>query len=387
MKIGLVTPFFLPQIGGANLYCYELARALGKLGHEVHVFTVPEALVDPSYVKHPVLRGDLEQDLAALAPFEMDVWHGLFFYYLPLALHKSNVFITGHGDDCFSLRLRHRYGWRTSLNQRVLWRLPDALQERINVWLNEREQSATHALYSRALPRLRQLVTVSSFTRDRVLETYPGTQDKTTVIPPGISEHFFGQSTAPHMPDFLLTVTRLDEADRIKNVHNVILALASLKDEFDFHYRIIAGGVWGNYKQELLDLIQAHSLQDRVEILGRQTDEALVDFYSRAGLFILCSYAEPDNFEGFGIVFLEANARGTPVLTTRQGGMADYVVEGNNGLYADSVDSVGIASALRRYFEGRIQFDEAMVKSAPESYRWVHIAERMAAMYEKYREH
>ena len=33
-RIGLVAPYFPPQIGGANIYCYELAKALAGKGHE-----------------------------------------------------------------------------------------------------------------------------------------------------------------------------------------------------------------------------------------------------------------------------------------------------------------------------------------------------------------
>ncbi len=106
-RIGLVAPYFPPQIGGANIYCYELAKAIAGKGHDVHVFAHREALDDPAYTLHPILTLDLAQDLERLAGFDMDVWHSLFFFYAPLALRKPNVFVTGHGDDFFSLRIRY----------------------------------------------------------------------------------------------------------------------------------------------------------------------------------------------------------------------------------------------------------------------------------------
>jgi len=126
-------------------------------------------------------------------------------------------------------------------------------------------------------------------------------------------------------------------------------------------------------------------LDGKVTVEGRKTDEELTACYAQAGLFILCSYAERNNVEGFGIVFLEANAAGVPVLTTRDGGMRDYVKEGVNGLYAEDGSPEAIRVALRRYLAGEVAFDSARVREAPEGYRWDRIAERVESMYLRYR--
>ncbi len=176
-------------------------------------------------------------------------------------------------------------------------------------------------------------------------------------------------------------MTRLDETDRIKNVHGVIQALAELKDDYDFRYRVVAGAVTGGYRSELERLIVDKGLSDKVSIEGRKTDAELADYYARADLFILASYAENQNFEGFGIVLLEANAAGTPVLTTREGGMVDYVREGVNGFFTESPSASGLKAALKRYLDGEVTFDAAQVRLAPEPYRWARIAERVLGVY------
>ncbi len=103
-----------------------------------------------------------------------------------------------------------------------------------------------------------------------------------------------------------------------------------------------------------------------------------------ADLFALVSYAEPLNFEGFGIVFLEANAAGTPVLTSSQGGMSDYVEEGVNGFYVEDPSPAGIEQALRRFFEGGIVFRTEDVKRKPLDYRWPMIAKQVADTYDRH---
>ena len=140
----------------------------------------------------------------------------------------------------------------------------------------------------------------------------------------------------------------------------------------------------GGYRKELEDQVNQQGLQDRILFNGRLSDEDLLSCFHDTDLFILASYAEPANFEGFGIVFLEANATGVPVLTTRSGGMADYVVDGENGLYADDPSPDGISRALIRFFEGEVAFQPESLRAKAEHYRWSSIASRVLDVYSHY---
>lgn len=387
-RVGLVTPFFLPDIGGANIYCFELARALAERGYDVHLFTVKGALEDSAYTVHPVLNKDLHHDLEVLQGYDMDIWHALFFFYAPLAFYKQNVFVTGHGDDCFSLNIRYRLATRDFLGRHLLWRLGERPRGIIQSTLDKAETWKNYWLYYIAMFRARYVITVSTFTRTRLTRHFPATASKVAVIPPGVSERFFAQSesgsdAAEKVPTFL-TVTRLDEQDRIKNVHGVIGALAELKQDYAFRYRVISGSQHGNYRHELESQIHTHGLENVVTIEGRKSDQELVEIYNQADLFILVSYAEPENFEGFGIVFLEANASGVPVLSSREGGMSDYIVEGENGFYVEGTSADGIRAALKRYLDKEITFDPDRIRQFPEPFRWTCIADRIISIYSKY---
>ena len=381
LRIGLVAPYFPPEIGGANIYCYELAKAMASKGHEVHVFAHQDALPDSAYALHPILTMDLAQDLARLDAFDMDAWHSLFLFYAPLALRKPNVFVTGFGDDFYSFRIRQVLPGRALLGKHVLWRLNGNARTKIEQWLQKTELNMNRRLYGRALRRAQHIITISSFSKTRLCLAFPEASDKTTVIPPGVTDRFFRNGRGPKEKNLFLTVTRLDETDRIKNVHGVIHALAELKDAYDFRYRVVAGAVSGGYRSELEQLIIDKDLSDKVSIEGRKAEEELAEYYARADLFILASYAENENFEGFGIVLLEANAAGTPVLTTREGGMVDYVREGVNGFFTESPSAADLKAALKLYLDGKLTFDPAKVRLAPEPYRWAHIAERVLGIY------
>lgn len=388
MRIGLIAPVFLPLISGASLYCFELARALAGHGHDVHVFTPPGGREDPAYTLHPILSSRLPDDIEPLLQHPMDVWHSLYFVYAPMALHVQPFFVTVHGDDAFSFFVPYRLPFRESLQHNLLWRLPSPLQNCINKFLDDNERVYDKYLAGKALRHVGQVIAVSSYTRSRVIEQYSAAATRTSVIPPGVSEQFFSQklrdtSGASECKKFL-TVTRLDDAYRIKNVHGVISALGQLKERYDFSYTIVSGTVRGGYRKELEDQVNQLGLQDRILFNGRLSDEDLLNCFHDTDLFILASYAEPDNFEGFGIVFLGANASGVPVLTTRNGGMSDYVVDGQNGLYADDPSPDAISRALIRFFEGEVAFQPERLRASAEPYRWENIASSVLDVYSHY---
>jgi phosphatidylinositol alpha-1,6-mannosyltransferase len=70
--------------------------------------------------------------------------------------------------------------------------------------------------------------------------------------------------------------------------------------------------------------------------------------YAGADVFVMVSreLRQSGNVEGFGIVFLEANAAGTAVLAGRSGGIEDAVVDGFSGLLVDPENVGEVAAAL-----------------------------------------
>lgn len=81
-----------------------------------------------------------------------------------------------------------------------------------------------------------------------------------------------------------------------------------------------------------------------MEILFNVEEEKLVDYYHRAGVLLYTSRLEP-----FGLVPLEANACGLPVVAIREGGMRESIEEGVNGLLVESEPNAvaaGITSVL-----------------------------------------
>lgn len=136
----------------------------------------------------------------------------------------------------------------------------------------------------------------------------------------------------------LLTVARLTPR---KGVDHALRALsqANARGKLPPNWLYAIGGV-GLQEAELRELCSSLELTEHVRFLGFMQETTMPDFYGAADIFLLPNRVVNGDFEGFGLVFLEANACGTAVIGGRDGGSADAIVNGETGLLVDG-QSVG----------------------------------------------
>ena len=104
-------------------------------------------------------------------------------------------------------------------------------------------------------------------------------------------------------------------------------------------------------RQSLENLVAELALQKHVRFLGFVPDATLIDWYNAADIFIMPSRlgtGTDRGVEGFGIVYLEANACNTPVIGGRSGGVPDAVEDGLSGLLVDPQSPQDIADAIAK---------------------------------------
>ncbi|MBU4455556.1 glycosyltransferase family 4 protein [Patescibacteria group bacterium] len=139
----------------------------------------------------------------------------------------------------------------------------------------------------------------------------------------------------------LLTVGRLVKR---KGFDKVIEAMPKvLKEAPNLIYVILGNGQEiTNYKLQITNL----SLEKNVIIITDADDEEKNCWYNLCDIFIMPARTIGDDFEGFGIVYLEANLAGKPVIAGDSGGVRDAVVNGVNGLLVNPENTNEIADAV-----------------------------------------
>jgi len=87
-------------------------------------------------------------------------------------------------------------------------------------------------------------------------------------------------------------------------------------------------------------------LGDKIRIIADANDNERNAWLDLCHIFIMPSKNLQGDFEGFGIVFLEANLAGKPVIAGRSGGVPDAVIDGINGLLVDPDNENEIEQAV-----------------------------------------
>ena len=127
----------------------------------------------------------------------------------------------------------------------------------------------------------------------------------------------------------------------------------------------------GPQAEELAELRHRLGLTDRVTFAGAVSERELIAHYQAGDVFVMPNRAMPDgDTEGFGLVFLEANGCGLPVVAGRDGGSVEAVEHGHNGLVVDgnSVDAIeGAMMALKEDAGLRREIRERGLRRARES--------------------
>ncbi len=139
-----------------------------------------------------------------------------------------------------------------------------------------------------------------------------------------------------------------------KGVDQAIRAFSKLYRGDDAYCYLIVGV--GPYADTLVKLTEDLSVRDQVVFVGEVPDEDLPAHFHLADVFVMPNRALPDgDTEGFGLVFLEANAAGVPVIAGQDGGSVDAVKHGVNGLVVDGLSVEAIAAAMRSLHDDQIK--------------------------------
>jgi len=183
------------------------------------------------------------------------------------------------------------------------------------------------------LDRVDYFIANSNFVKKRIQRIYK--RDATVIYPPVNIEKF---TLYTKKEDFYLTVSRLVPYKKTK------LIVEAFNDMPEKKLVVIGAG-------EELDAIKLVA-KSNITVLGYQEDAVLIDYMQRAKAFVYAAV------EDFGIVPIEANACGTPVIALNQGGTAETIIDGVNGVHYEKQTKEDIINAVKKFEILKFNYDK-----------------------------
>lgn len=166
----------------------------------------------------------------------------------------------------------------------------------------------------------------------------------------------------------LLTLSRLPGFDRYKGVDEILEAMPQVLLTQPNVVYIVAGD--GEDRPRLEAKAKELSVSEHVIFSGYVPETEKADFYRLADGFVL-----PGRGEGFGFVFLEALACGTPCLGSTIDGSREALLHGELGIIVDPRDGMAVVDGIRKLLNAKKGVPDGLVH-----FDWEHFKSRQKAL-------
>jgi glycosyltransferase involved in cell wall biosynthesis len=368
-------------VGGVAAHVTELAAALARKGHEIHVFTrraFGQASHDwtdnvhyhrCTYPPHNDFVDDINNMCRSFVDrvFEVEDLVGRFDIIHAHDWLAANAMIwikQGRGHKCLLTIHSTEYG-------RCGNAFPMGRSERIRY----QERAGTYWAD--------RVIAVSQATKDEISWMYEVPGEKTSVVYNGVSPQRFDQPTDTRADRRRHDIGPLDPTilfcGRLswqKGPDILVEAIPPILRRHPSSHFVFAGE--GDMRNALESRVRQLGVAHAVRFLGYRSGDELVRLYKLADVVCMPSRNEP-----FGIVVLEAWSAGKPVLASQNGGPAEYVRHEANGLKIYPCCE-SVVWGVDRMFSDPIrarQMGRNGRKTVQQRFTWDTITEQMLATY------
>ncbi|MFK8182347.1 MAG: glycosyltransferase family 4 protein [Phormidesmis sp.] len=323
--------------GGIQSYIQDILKSYEQLASQTTMQADVFLLRDPD-ILHPLQGGSLSYRYFKKGPTMADRIRFTLSLAAYLIRHRPDHVFCGHINLAVMVRQLCR---PLGIPYTVLTYGKEVWYE-----LTAREQTA--------LQDAKRIWTISRYSRDLSHQANNVPKEKFDMLPCVVDGSLFTPGPAPaslteryHLQNsrVLVTVARLWPGDIYKGVDVTIRALPKIAKNFPNVKYVVIGR--GDDQPRLAELAQSLGVADRVVFAGFVPDEALIDHYRLADVYVMPSK------EGFGIVYLEAMACGVPVIAGDDDGSADPVQDGRVGWQVPHRDPDAVAAACIEALSGK----------------------------------
>jgi len=232
------------------------------------------------------------------------------------------------------------------------------------------------------LQKAKTIVCANSRVQEILLNFLPNLKDKVIVLHPGATVGGADNKIKAELENryhlagkkIIFSLGRLVKR---KGFDQVLKSLEKVSAESWLY--LLAGD--GPERESLHALIAQSSVADKVILMGSLSEAEKWSCLDLCDIFITTSRDLDGDFEGFGIVYLEANLMAKPVIAGNSGGVADAVINNLNGLLVNPEDTNEIADAITKLLQNpaeAFRLGLAGRERAEKDFSWLGQATKLA---------
>lgn len=388
--------------GGMSVYVRSLVHSLSARGVPTVVFTrkddpaAPQELDPPDGCHLVHISAGPEQPLDKNA----------IFYHLPQFYREVAAYARNHGIE---FRVVYSNYWLSGwVGKRLgrLWGIP--WMHMAHTWgkVKDRDhppgaarETAQRIMVEEEIVRdCNRLVAPTAQEVEDLAVLYDAARECVAIIPPGVDTEVFRPVDSTDLrrrlgiPDDQRVIVFTGRLERLKGLETLVLAMAgmvSAAPSLDLRLLVLGAdssngqheaGRYGGERARIQAMVDDLGLENRVDFLGTVSHDDLPLYFSLADVCCVPSYSE-----SFGLVALEAQACGTPVVASRVGGLRQLILDGITGYTIPDHDPTDYGEAMLRILQNH-ELRQAMGvagRRLAQAYSWEATAGHLLATIEE----
>ena len=224
-------------------------------------------------------------------------------------------------------------------------------------------------------------VTASShYEHVMISENYSINEKKIKKITPGLDRKIFTPDLNLPRENIFLSIGRIQEQKRQLETIKFLNNFRKIDSNFLCYFIGGPSGKSGDdYLAELEESVKEFNLESHVEFLGNLPQTNIKDFMNKSKLLIHTS-----QYETFGLVAIEANSMGVPILSINKGSLIEIIENNKNGYFAEDVMDNHASNFVRDLLNDDDYFNNVMSQciQKSEKYNWEATADSLLKTYQ-----
>jgi len=226
-----------------------------------------------------------------------------------------------------------------------------------------------------------EFVTASSnFEHVMISENYKIDENKIKKIIPGLDRKIFTPVLNLPRENIFLSIGRIQEQKRQLETIKFLNNFKKVDSNFLCYFIGGPSGKSGDdYLAELKESVKEFNLESHVKFLGNLHQTKIKDFMNKSKLLIHTS-----QYGTFGLVAIEANSMGVPILSINTGSLIEIIENNKNGYFAEDFTDNNANNFVKYLLNDDDYFNNVMNQciQKSEKYNWEVTADSLLKTYQ-----